>query len=125
MSRFLDIFQQEATMDEDKLPALCSQKNVQDYFGIEKDTHLDLSEAKKNRLTKKFYFKNVNYYTARSIDLSIRNAVQNSSGINLGKITENDGVRTEMSVSTNTSEKKRKSVSMWKDFGFFGSEIWN
>ena len=125
MSRFLDIFQQEATMDEDKLRALCSQKNVWDYFGIEKDTYLDLSGAKKIRLTKKFYFENVNYYTARSIDLSIRNAVQNSSGINLGKITENDGVRTEMSVSTNTSEKKRKSVSMWKDFGFFGSEIWN
>ena len=125
MSRFLDIFQQEATMDEDKLRALCSQKNVWDYFGIEKDTYLDLSGAKKIRLTNKFYFENVNYYTARSIDLSIRNAVQNSSGINLGKITENDGVRTEMSVSTNTSEKKRKSVSMWKDFGFFGSEIWN
>ena len=105
---------------------LCAhKKNAWDYFGIEKDTHLDLSEAKKNRLTKKFYFENVNYYTARSIDLSIRNAVQNSSGINLGKITENDGVRTEMSVSTSTSEKKRKSVSMWKDFGFFGSEIWN
>ena len=125
MSRFLDIFQQEATMDEDKLRALCSQKNVWDYFGIEKDTYLDLSGAKKIRLTNKFYFENVNYYTARSIDLSIRNAVQNSSGINLGKITENDGVRTEMSVSTSTSEKKRKSVSMWKDFGFFGSEIWN
>ena len=123
MSRFLDIFQQEATMDEDKLRALCSQKNVWDYFGIEKDTYLDLSGAKKIRLTNKFYFENVNYYTARSIDLSIRNAVQNSSGINLGKITENDGVRTE--ISTNTSEKKRKSVSMWKDFGFFGNEIWN
>ena len=125
MSRFLDIFQQEATMDEDKLRALCSQKNVWDYFGIEKDTYLDLSGAKKIRLTNKFYFENVNYYTARSIDLSIRNSVQNSSGINLGKITENDGVRTEMSVSTSTSEKKRKSVSMWKDFDFFGSEIWN
>ena len=108
MSRFLDIFQQEATMDEDKLRALCSQKNVWDYFGIEKDTYLDLSGAKKIRLTNKFYFENVNYYTARSIDLSIRNAVQNSSGINLGKITENDGVRTEMSVSTNTSEKNGK-----------------
>ena len=93
MSRFIDILQQEGTMDEDKLRTLCSQKNIWDYFGIEKDTFLDLSEAKKIQLTKKFYFKNVNYSTARNIDLSIRNAVQNSSGINLTKITENDGVR--------------------------------
>ena len=119
MSRFLDIFQHEATMDEDKLRALCSQKNIWDYFGIEKDTYLDLSEAKKIRLTKKFYFVNVNYYTARSIDLSIRNAVQNSSGINLGKITENDGVRTEMSVSTNTSEKKTEKCFNVERFWFF------
>ena len=41
----------------------------------------------------------------------------------LTKITENDGVRTEMSLSTKTSVKKPKSVSMWKDVGFFGSEI--
>ena len=33
------------------------------------------------------------------------------------------GVRTEMSLLTNNSEKTPKSVSMWKDFGFFGSEI--
>ena len=119
MSRFLDIVQQEATMDEDKLHALCSQKNIWDYFGIEKDTFLDLSEVKKIQLTKKFYFENVNYSTARSIDLSIGNAVQKSSGINLTKITENDGVRTEMSLLTNTSEKKTEKCFN----GFFGSEI--
>ena len=28
------------------------------------------------------------------------------------------GVRTEMSLLTNNSEKTLKSVSMWKDFGF-------
>ena len=33
------------------------------------------------------------------------------------------GVRTEMSLLTNNSEKTPKSVSMWKDFGFFGSKI--
>ena len=120
MSRFLDIVQQEAIMDEDKLRALCAQKNVWDYFRIEKDAFLDLSDAKKIQLTKKFYFENVKYSTP-SIDLSIGNAVQNSSGINLTKITENNGVRTEMFLLTNTSEKKPKSVSMWKDFGFFGS----
>ena len=32
-------------------------------------------------------------------------------------------MRTEMSLSTKTSEKKPKSVSMWKDFGFFSSKI--
>ena len=122
MPRFLDIVQQEAIMDEDKLCALRAQKNVQDYFRIEKDAFLDLSDAKKIQLTKKFYFENVKYSTP-SINLSIGNAVQNSSGINLTKITENNGVRTEMFLLTNTSEKKPKSVSMWKDFGFFGSGI--
>ena len=37
MSNLLDIVQQEAKMDEDKLRVLCSQKNIWDYFGIEKD----------------------------------------------------------------------------------------
>ena len=83
---------------------------------------MDLSDAKKIQHTKKFYFENVKYSTP-SINLSIGNAVQNSSGINLTKITENNGVRTEMFLLTNTSEKKPKSVSMWKDFGFFGSGI--
>ena len=122
MSRFLDFIQQEATMDEDKLRVLCSRKNIQDYSGIEKDAFLNLTEAKKIQLTKKFYFENVNL-TEKSVDFSIGNAIQNSSGVNLTKITENDGVRTEMSLLTNASEKKPKSVSMWEDFGFFGSEI--
>ena len=124
MSRFLDIVQQEAIMDEDKLRALCAQKNVWDYFGIEKDAFLDLSDAKRIQLTKKFYFENVKYSTP-SIDLSIGNAVQNSSGINLTKITENNGVRTEMSLLTNTSEKKPKSVSIRKDFGFLAVKFVN
>ena len=47
MSKFLDIVQQKATIDEDKLRAFCSQKNIWDYFGIEKDTFLNLSEVKK------------------------------------------------------------------------------
>ena len=47
---------------------------------------------------------------------------QNCSGINLTEITENAGARTEMSISTSPLEIL-KSVNMWKDFGFFGSEI--
>ena len=85
MSKFLDIVQQKATMDEDKLCVLCARKNIWDYFGIEKDTFLNLSEGKKIQLTKKFYFENVNYSTAGSIDFSTGSAVQNSSEINLTK----------------------------------------
>ena len=47
---------------------------------------------------------------------------QNCSEINLTEITENAGARTEMSISTSPLEIL-KSVNMWKDFGFFGSEI--
>ena len=119
MSRFLDIIQQEATMDEDKLPSLCSRRNVWDYFGIEKDTFLNLSDSKRTQLTRKFYFENVNFPTVGSIDSRIENAVQNSSGINLTKITENDRVRTEMSLLRNTSEKKTKERFNVERFQFF------
>ena len=60
MSRFLDIVQQEAIMDEDKLRALCAQKNVWDYFGIEKDAFLDFSDAKKINLQRNFTLKMLN-----------------------------------------------------------------
>ena len=69
MSNFLDIVQQE-----DKLSVLCSQKNIWDYFGIKKETFLNLSEAKKIQLTKKFYFENISFPTSRSIDFSIGKA---------------------------------------------------
>ena len=68
------------------------------------------------------YLENISFPTSRGIDFSIGKALQNSSGINLTKITENAGARTEMSLSTSSLEKP-KSVNMWKDFGFFGSEI--
>ena len=109
MSRFLYFIQQEATMDEDKLRVLCSRKNIWDYFGIDKDTFWNLTEEKKIQLTKKFYFENVNL-AEKSVDFSIGNAIQNSSAVNLTKITENDGVRTEMSLLTNASEKKKRRV---------------
>ena len=53
MSGLLDIVQQEARIDEDKLHALCLRKNIWDYFGIEKDfwSFLELSEANKMQLT--------------------------------------------------------------------------
>ena len=53
MSGLLDIVQQEARIDGDKLHALCSRKNIWDYFGIEKDfwSFLELSEANKMQLT--------------------------------------------------------------------------
>ena len=54
MSELLDIVQKEARIDEDKLRGLCSRKNIWDYFGIEKDTFLELSEAKKMHLQRNF-----------------------------------------------------------------------
>ena len=78
--------------------------------------------SKKDSTYKKFYFENISFPTSRGIDFSIGKALQNSSGINLTKITENAGARTEMSLSTSPLEKL-KSVNMWKDFDFFGSEI--
>ena len=57
MSKFLDIVQQEATMDEGKLCVLCARKNIWDYSGIEKDTVLNLSEGKKIQLTENFTLK--------------------------------------------------------------------
>ena len=77
MSGVLDIVQQEARIDEDKLRALCSWKKIWDYFGIKKDTFFELSEAKKMQLTKKVYFENVNFPAAKSVDFSIGNAIQN------------------------------------------------
>ena len=70
MSGLLDIAQQEARIDEDKLHALCSRKNIWDYFGIEKDfwSFLELSEANKMQLTKKFYIENINIPAAKSVD---------------------------------------------------------
>ena len=118
MSRFLYFNQQEATMDEDKLRVLCSRKNIWDHFGIDKDTFWNLTEEKKIQLTKKFYFENVNL-TEKSVDFSIGNAIQNSSAVNLTKITENDGVRTEMSLLTNASEKKNEECFNVERFWFF------
>ena len=54
MPKFLDIVQQEATMDEDKVRALCSQKNVWDYFGIEKDTFRIFQKRKRFNLQRNF-----------------------------------------------------------------------
>ena len=71
MSGLLDIVQQEARIDGDKLRALCSRKSIWDYFGIEKNTFLELSEAKKMQLTKKFYIENINIPAAKSVDLEM------------------------------------------------------
>ena len=54
MSRFLDFVQQEAIMDEDKLRALCSQKEHLGYFGIEKDTFLNFQKQKRCNLQRNF-----------------------------------------------------------------------
>ena len=58
-----------------------------------------------------------------NIDSSIGSAIQNSMGLSMTKIIESSNDRTEMTISTNaTKEKTVKSINMWKNHGFFGTE---
>ena len=49
--------QQQTLIDEDKIRVLCARKNFWDYFGLDKEDFLNLSEAKQLQLTRKFYFR--------------------------------------------------------------------
>ena len=88
MSSILSIVQQQhqTPIDEDKLRILCARKNVWDYFGLETEDFLFLSDAKQLQLVRKFYFENLS--SASSIDSSIGIAIQNSSGLSMTKIIE-------------------------------------
>ena len=48
MSNIIGIVQQQqqTPIDEDKLRVLCARKNVWDYFGLDREDFLNLSEAK-------------------------------------------------------------------------------
>ena len=126
MSSILSIVQQQhqTPIDEDKLRILCARKNVWDYFGLETEDFLFLSDAKQLQLVRKFYFENLSSASRTSIDSSIGIAIQNSSGLSMTKIIESGNDRTEMTLSTGaTEEKKRaKCINMWKNHGFFGTE---
>ena len=116
--------QQQTRIDEDKLRVLCAQKNIWDYFGLDREDFLNLSEAKQLELTRKCYFENVSSSAKTNIDSSIRSAIQNSTGLNVTKTIESGNDKSKMTLSTNASTKKNpiKCINMWKNHGFFGTE---
>ena len=80
--------QHQTPIDDDKLRILCARKNVWDYFGLESEDFLFLSDAKQLQLVRKFYFENLSSASRTSIDSSIGIAIQNSSGLSMTKIIE-------------------------------------
>ena len=63
--------QQQTPIDEDKLRVLCSRENVWDYFGLDREDFINLSEAKQLQLVQKFYFENLSSASKTNIDSSI------------------------------------------------------
>ena len=129
MPSILSIVQQQhqTLIDEDKLRILCARKNVWDYFGLEREDLLSLSDTKQLQLVRKFYFENLSSTSRTSINSSIGTTIQNSSGLSMTKIIESGNDGTEMTLSTcATEEKKRaKCTDMWKNHVFFGTESCN
>ena len=41
------------------------------------------------------------------------------------KVIEEGGDRSEFSVSTAKEEGSKKSIQLWRDFGYFGTESWD
>ena len=125
MSSILEIVQQQqqTPIEEDKLRVLCARKKVWDYFGLDREDFLNLSEAKQLQLVRKFYFENLSGSSKKNINSSIGSAIQNSSGLSMTKIIESGNGRTEMTLSTSTAEEKPiKCINMWKNHVFFGTE---
>ena len=63
--------QQQTPIDEDNLHILYAQKNVWDYFGLDREDFLNLSQAKQLQLIRKFYFENMSSSSKLNIDSSI------------------------------------------------------
>ena len=125
MANILGIANQQQTqiINEEKLKIFCSQKNVCDHFGLDRDVFSMLPEDKQMQLVRKFYLDHLPRSNAFSVDSSIGSAIRNSAGLSMKKVIENGDERTELSVSTvNNSEEKKKSVFLWKNFGYFSSE---
>ena len=102
--------QHQTPIDDDKLRILCARKNVWDYFGLEREDFLSLSDAKQLQLVRKFYFENLSSASRTSIDSSIGTAIQNSSGLSMTKIIESGNDRTEMTLSTGATERKMRKM---------------
>ena len=122
MANILGIANQQQTqiIDEEKLKIFCSQKNVWDHFGLDRDVFSMLLQDKQMQLVRKFYLDHLPRSDAFSVDSSIENAIQNSAGLSKKKIIENGSERTKLSVSTVNNSEEKKSVFMWKNSGYFG-----
>ena len=117
MADILDVIKgSQKKINIEKLSALCSKKNVWDYFDIEREDFFELSKKPQLELTSEFYFDHVR--RAPTIDDSIIHAISSSDGLNLKKVY--DGDKTEMSIETSSGDKKKsKTVNMWSYGGFF------
>ena len=118
--------QQQTPIDEEKLRILCSRKNVWDHFGLNREVFSTLSDAKQLQMVRKFYFDNLPNFSKLNppnIDSSIESAIRNSSGLTMRKVIKSSDGRTEMTVDTvNSEEKVKKSINLWENFGYFGTE---
>ena len=122
MANILGIANQQQTqiIDEEKLKIFCSQKNVWDHFGLDRDVFSMLLQDKQMQLVRKFYLDHLPRSDAFSVDSTIENAIRNSAGLSKKKIIENGSERTKLSVSTVNNSEEKKSVFMWKNSGYFG-----
>ena len=126
MANILGIANQQQTqiIDEEKLKIFCSQKNVSDHFGLDRDVFSMLPQDKQMQLVRKFYIDHFSRSNAFSVDSSIGSAIRNSAGLSMKKVIENGDDRTELSVSTvNNSEEKKKKRFLVENFLIFWFRI--
>ena len=132
MAHLLNIVkqQQQALIDEEKLRTLCLQHNILDHFGVAREEFSAFSEVKQMQLLKKFYFDLVPILSTSAmnassshIDSRSGSAIKNSSSIRMTKVIENGADRSEFTISTTQNEEGvKKSINLWPNFGYFGTE---
>ena len=95
-------------------------------FGLKREVFSALSEAKQLQMVRKFYFEQIpklSNSNAFNIDSSIGSAIRNSLGLTMRKVIESGDDRTEVTVDTlNPEEKVKKSINLWENFRYFGTE---
>ena len=126
MANILGIANQQQTqiIGEEKLKIFCSQINIWDHFGLDRDVFSMLPQNKQMQLVRKFYIDHLPRSNAFSVDSSIGSAIRNSAGLSMKKVIENGDDRTELSVSTvNNSEEKKKKRFLVEKFSLFWFRI--
>ena len=120
MADILDVIKgSQKKINIEKLSALCSKKNVWDYFDIEREDFFELSKKRQLELTSEFYFDHVR--RTPTIDDSIIHVISSSDGLNLKK--DYDGDKTEMSIETSSGNKKSQKLLTCGAIVVFSSEI--